>query len=126
MTRPGVVLEQHHLTRRALNNPDKPLSDIRYEAMSFGLGQVMGFNYKMVGAPSARAMLTSSTADQVLYVVRYLARTRLCRMGVTRSNPNSTDFINVAKGYNGSGFAVNRYNEKIARWFREFRALSRA
>ena len=84
----------------------------------------MGFNFKKVSAPSARTMLTSSTQDQVLYVVRYLAKTRLCRKGISRSNPSAADFASVAKGYNGSGFATNRYDEKIARWFREFRAVN--
>lgn len=125
----GVIrprFEQHHLTKRARKHPEKLLSEIRYEAMSFGLGQVMGFNFKKVSAPSARAMLTSSTQDQVLYVVRYLARTRLCREGISRTNPGAADFASVARGYNGAGFATNRYHEKIARWFREFRALARA
>ena len=125
----GVIrprFEQHHLTKRARNQPEKSLSEIRYEAMSFGLGQVMGFNFKKVSAPSARAMLTSSTRDQVLYVVRYLARTPLCRKGISKSSPNAEVFASVAKGYNGAGFANNRYDEKIARWFREFRALSQA
>lgn len=125
----GVIrprFEQHQLTKRARKDTETPLADIRYEAMSFGLGQVMGFNFEKVGAPSARAMLTSSTADQVLYVVRFLAKTPLCRKGIVRSSPTAADYASVAKGYNGSKYETNRYHEKIERWFREFRELASA
>lgn len=111
------------MTQRARRNPDEPLAEIRYEAMSFGLGQVMGFNYKLVGAPSAKAMLTSETPDQVLYVTRYLAKNSRCRPSIVLTDPTAGDFAAVARAYNGAGYATNHYDEKIARWFREFREL---
>jgi peptidoglycan hydrolase-like protein with peptidoglycan-binding domain len=122
----GIIkprFEQHHLTKRARKKPDEPLAEIRYEALSFGLGQVMGFNYELVGAPSARAMLTSSTADQVLYVARYLAENSWCKPVIGRSRPTAADFAKVARGYNGPKYADHLYHEKIARWFREFSEL---
>jgi peptidoglycan hydrolase-like protein with peptidoglycan-binding domain len=122
----GVIkprFEQHHLTKRARKKPDEPLAEIRYEAMSFGLGQVMGFNYKLVEAPSAHAMLTSSTDDQVLYVARYLAKNSRCKPVIGRSRPSATDFREVAHGYNGPKYADHHYDETIARWFREFSEL---
>jgi peptidoglycan hydrolase-like protein with peptidoglycan-binding domain len=51
--------EQHKLSSRSSSYPATPFSELRIQSMSIGLGQIMGFNYKQVGAASARAMLYS-------------------------------------------------------------------
>ena len=89
----GIVrprFEQHWLTKLNKREPQTDLVELRYRSMSFGLGQVMGFNFKTVGAPSARAMFSSPLADQVLYVARFLATKR---PDVTaKRDPSQTDF----------------------------------
>lgn len=120
----GVVrprFEQHWLTKFNTREPDADFAELRYRSMSFGLGQVMGFNFDQVGAPSARAMFNSPLEDQVRFVARFLAPRREV---VSKSNPTENDFRTVARFYNGPGFAKHHYHESIQRWFREFKMLT--
>ena len=122
----GVVrprFEQHLLTRYDGKDPGADFVELRYRSMSFGLGQILGVNYKRVGAASARAMFVSPLDEQVLFIARFLAHNRSVASVVARKNPSEQDFHTVAKYYNGSGYAKHHYHERIARWFREFRAI---
>ncbi len=119
----GIVrprFEQHILTR--LNNAQgrADLVELRYQAMSQGLGQILGSNYKMVGAQSAVSMFQSSIAEQVLFVARFLSRKPAI---VSKRNPTSESFAQLARFYNGPGYAKHHYDESLARWFREFQSL---
>jgi hypothetical protein len=119
----GVVrprFEQHLLTRMQKKQPDADFVELRYRAMSQGLGQVLGDNYKRVGAESAQAMYTSPLPEQVLFVARFLARRP---EPVGKSRPREADFRAVARYYNGSGYEKHHYHEGIERWFREFRQI---
>jgi hypothetical protein len=116
----GIVrprFEQHILTR--LNNKQgrANLVELRYQAMSQGLGQILGSNYKLVGAESALSMFQSPIAEQVLFVARFLSRKAKI---VSKRNPTSQDFAQLARFYNGPGYAKHHYDESLARWFREF------
>ncbi len=111
----GIVrprFEQHILTR--LNNKQgrANLVELRYQAMSQGLGQILGSNYKLVGAESALAMFQSSIADQVLFVARFLARKPKI---VSRRNPTGETFAQLARFYNGPGYAKHHYDESLSR-----------
>jgi hypothetical protein len=119
----GVVrprFEQHLLTRYNRKTEDVDFNELRYRAMSFGLGQILGVNYRRVGAPSAQAMFTSPLNEQVLYVARFIARKSNV---VSKKNPSEMDFRKLARYYNGPGYAAHYYHEGVARWFREFRTL---
>ncbi len=122
----GVVrprFEQHLLTRYNNGSPGTDLSELRYRSMSFGLGQILGVNYTRVGALSAKAMFTSPLDEQILFIARFLTASSRTRPVVLKSNPNDDDFKAVARYYNGSGYAAHHYNERLARWFREFKML---
>ena len=120
----GVVrprFEQHILTRLNNKHGDANLIELRYQAMSQGLGQILGSNYKLVKAKSALAMFQSPIAEQVLFVARFLSRKSHI---VSKRNPRSQDFAQLARFYNGPGYAKHHYDESLARWFREFQFLS--
>ncbi len=112
--------EQHKLSRRSSSYPASPFSELRIQAMSIGLGQIMGFNYKQVGAPSAQAMLYSPLAEQVLFVARFIARKHAV---VAKTSPTLADFATMARYYNGPAYAKHFYHERLQRWFREFLLL---
>jgi peptidoglycan hydrolase-like protein with peptidoglycan-binding domain len=114
--------EQHKLSNANARHPDTPMAELRVQSMSFGLGQIMGFNHHSVGAPSAEAMLYSPMEEQVLYVARFIARKSAV---VAKKNPESSDFRIMARFYNGPAYAKHFYHERLARWFREFRRLER-
>jgi hypothetical protein len=123
----GVVrpkFEQHVLSNSNRKSPNEDLSELRYRATSFGLGQVMGFNFQAVGAPSAKAMFCSPLEEQVLFVGRFLATGgSSVRSAINNAAPAESDFRTVARFYNGPGYEANRYHESLAKWFLEFKSL---
>ncbi len=119
----GIVrprFEQHLLTRFHKAEPGADFRELRFRAMSFGLGQILGVNYEQAGAPSARAMFASPPAEQVLHIARFI----IPRADVvTRLNPSAADFRRLARYYNGPGYEAHHYHESLTRWFMEFRQL---
>lgn len=113
--------EQHKLSSFNAKEPDADLGELRIRSMSIGLGQIMGFNYKVVGAPSARAMLSSPVEDQVLYVARFISPKGEI---VAKRSPTSEDYRAIAKYYNGPKYEEHFYHEKLETWFEEFLALN--
>jgi hypothetical protein len=117
----GVVrprFEQHQLSSRNATLPEIDFAELRLQSTSFGLGQVMGFNFRKVGAPSAREMLYSPVDEQVLYVARYIAAKREI---VSKKTPTPEDFRMMARYYNGPAYASHHYHERLETWFKEFR-----
>jgi len=116
----GVVrprFEQHLLTRYNRQEPTTDFVELRYRAMSMGLGQILGVNFQKVGAASAQTLYTSPLAEQVLFVARFIAAKPEV---VSKKRPTDQDFRTLARYYNGSGYEAHHYHEGIARWFREF------
>lgn len=122
----GVIrprFEQHYLSRLNQANPNEDFAELRYRSMSFGLGQIMGENYRKVGAPSARAMFVSPVEEQVYHIGCFLTASPATRAVVAKANPTAADFRTVARTYNGSGYEAHRYHESIEGWHREFRSF---
>jgi hypothetical protein len=109
--------EQHLLTRYNRQEPTTDFVELRYRAMSMGLGQILGVNFQKVGAASAQTLYTSPLAEQVLFVARFIAAKPEV---VSKKRPTDQDFRTLARYYNGSGYEAHHYHEGIARWFREF------
>jgi len=123
----GIVrprFEQHLLTRMNKTNNRGDLVELRYRSMSMGLGQVLGQNYQVVKASSARAMYSSSIAEQIAQVARFLAANKSIATIVSNDKPAEAEFRAVAKVYNGPGYEKHHYHESLARWFREFKAIA--
>ncbi|CAM3499682.1 N-acetylmuramidase domain-containing protein [Aequorivita lipolytica] len=122
----GVVrprFEQHFLTKFSKQEPQTDLSELRFRSMSFGLGQIMGFNYSSIGANSAKELYTAPLEKQITSIARFLTLRSSVRNVVSKTNPTADDFKVVAKYYNGSGYATHHYDESLGRWFREFKLL---
>jgi hypothetical protein len=112
--------EQHKLSKLNTTHPGSSFAELRVQAMSFGLGQIMGFNHRKVGAPSAEAMLYSPLDEQVLFIARFITRKQTVAV---KTNPSMKDFEGMARFYNGPAYAKHFYHERLQRWFREFRRL---
>jgi hypothetical protein len=119
----GVIrprFEQHYLSRLNRAYPEKDLEELRMRSMSLGLGQIMGQNYKAVGAANATELFMAPVVGQVAFVARFLGPRKDV---VSKADPTDRDFRKVARFYNGPKYEAHHYHEGIARWFREFRAL---
>jgi hypothetical protein len=125
----GIVrprFEQHLLTRLNNQRPVEDFVELRFRSMSFGLGQILGENYRRVGAASAKRMYLSPIPEQVVQIARFLAASADVAKIVSRANPNDSDFRAVARYYNGPGYEKHHYHESLATWFREFRVFAGA
>ncbi len=113
--------EQHKLSKANDKQPTGDFSELRIRSMSIGLGQIMGSNYKKVGASSAKAMMYSPLEEQILFVGRYIARKKDI---VSKIEPTMEDFRGLARYYNGPSYEKQFYHERLRRWFDEFRSLA--
>lgn len=81
------------------------------ESCSWGIGQVMGSHWKMLGFSSVLDMVDtarSGVEGQIELMVRFLEKTGL-KGALARH-----DWKTVASGYNGANYAANKYDEKMA------------
>jgi hypothetical protein len=86
------------------------------KSCSWGLGQVMGFNYRVCGFDDVFAFVEAmkhSEGAQLMVIARFIVGNRLQR------HLRSKNWRGFAKGYNGSGYAKNGYHTKLANAYRQ-------
>lgn len=82
-----------------------------FESASYGVGQVMGAHWKSLGFGSVTELVNlcrESVAGQIEVMARFIEKFRLL------SALRSRDWDAFAHGYNGSGYAKNAYDRKMA------------
>lgn len=92
--------------------------DTALESCSWGLGQVMGFHWKSLGYESLQAFINDmyeSEAKQLEAVIRFIKVN-----GLLLALKNK-DWVKFAKGYNGSGYAKNKYHIKLANAYAKYK-----
>jgi len=88
------------------------------KSVSWGLGQVMGFNYMAAGCESIEQFVVEAFTgerEQFQHMLNFIEHNGL--MGHLRAGR----WASFARGYNGSGYRANRYDEKLARAARRSR-----
>jgi N-acetylmuramidase len=78
---------------------------------SWGLPQIMGFNFNLAGFSNVEAMVWAmhqSEANHLKAMGAFLASTNIVAPLRTQ------DWAKVARLYNGSNYQANRYDEKLA------------
>lgn len=81
------------------------------KSASWGLGQVMGFNYTVAGCATMEQFVVESFTGekaQFNHMLNFIDNNEL--MGHLRRGR----WASFAKGYNGAGYRANRYDEKLA------------
>ena len=82
-----------------------------HKSASWGLGQVMGFNWESLGYPSLKAFIDAmyeSEAKQLDSMCRYI------KVNYLVDELQRHDWAGFAKGYNGSNYYINKYDTKLA------------
>lgn len=90
------------------------------QSASWGLGQIMGMNFRSAGFNSVEDMtaaMSASEDQQLLAMANFLKSTGLA---TPLQMHNWTAF---ARGYNGPNFAINRYDVKLNAEFQKFSAM---
>ena len=92
--------------------------DTALESCSWGLGQVMGFHWKSLGYESLQALINDmyeSEAKQLEAMIRFIKVN-----GLLLALKNK-DWVKFARGYNGSGYAKNKYHIKLANAYAKYK-----
>jgi len=79
-------------------------------ACSWGLGQVMGFNHKLVGYDTVQQMVTDfaiSESRQLNAMVEFIKSAGL------DDELRNHDWAGFARGYNGKGYRRNKYDTRL-------------
>lgn len=87
------------------------------QSASWGMGQVMGFNHRAAGFPSAAAMveeMKNGEDAQLAAMAGFLVDKNL------DAALRQRDWVRFARGYNGSNFAQNQYDVKLAQQYERF------
>jgi len=85
---------------------------------SWGLGQIMGSNFKMAGCSSVEAMVEEaceSEAGQLRQMAAFIKSAGL------QDELMNKDWAKFARGYNGPGYAQNAYDVKLAQAYEKNR-----
>lgn len=85
--------------------------DVAHESASWGFGQVMGFNWKLLGYSSINDFITrmyASEGEQLIAACRYIKHKGLDK------KLRAKDWAGFAKGYNGSDYKRNNYDNKLS------------
>lgn len=84
---------------------------------SWGLGQIMGSNYKLAGCDSVQTMVAEaaeSELNQLFQMAHFIKSAGL------RDELERLDWAGFARGYNGPGYAANKYDTKLAAKYEMF------
>jgi hypothetical protein len=84
---------------------------------SWGLGQIMGSNYKLAGCKSVGEMVSEaceSEAGQVRQMASFIKNAGL------QDELAAKNWAGFAKGYNGPQYAQNQYDQKLAAAYAKF------
>lgn len=84
---------------------------------SYGLGQVMGFNYKLAGYNTVHEMVNTfnkSETNQLLGMVNFIKANPYLVKAIKRG-----DWATTARLYNGPAFKKNNYDTKLALAFKK-------
>jgi hypothetical protein len=96
--------------------------DAALQAASWGLGQVMGGNFKAAGFDDTAEMVTEfveSEDNQLLGMAKFIASNGIAQH---LANQNWAVF---ARRYNGPNFAANGYDSKLAHFFSLFSGVAK-
>lgn len=87
---------------------------------SWGLGQVMGFNWQLVKANSVEDLFERSTSnewEQMVFMTNFLVH---ANNGEIIKAAKRLDFATIARVYNGAAYAKNQYDVKIRNAYNKY------
>jgi len=90
------------------------------KSASWGLGQVMGGNFKAAGYLSVQAMIRDFVEDEEHHL---RAMINFIKANKLDNAIRRHDWASFARGYNGPGYAKNEYDIRLARSFAKWRKI---
>jgi hypothetical protein len=90
------------------------------QSASWGIGQVMGFNYEVAGFATIDAMVADMVKDenaQLLAMANFIKGHNLAGALQRQS------WVSFARGYNGTDFKKNEYDTRLAAAYAEYKTI---
>jgi hypothetical protein len=91
--------------------------DAALRSVSWGLGQIMGNNYKLAGCSSVQEMVEQAMESEVNQL-RHMAN--FIKAAGLLDEIQRKDWAGFAKGYNGPSYAQNQYDTKLEIAYNKF------
>lgn len=88
------------------------------QSASWGAFQIMGFNYRAAGFSKVQDFINAmykSEGEQLLAFIQFIKSKNLGRYLISK------DWAKFAYGYNGEGYAKNKYDIKLKNAYEEFK-----
>ncbi len=111
----GGEKEYQRLARAMKINEDAALN-----SASWGMFQIMGFNYKAAGFSSVTAFVSAQKKSEKEQLQAFLNFTK--KKGLLRYL-RSCNWEAFARGYNGAGFKKNKYDTKMEKAFKKYKKI---
>lgn len=111
----GKFSEQHPKLQRAV----KIDRECALQSCSWGMFQIMGFNFKQCGYPSIQAFVNAmykSEDEQLNAFVGFIKNNQELNEALRLK-----DWATVAKLYNGTNYKINKYDTKLAEAYVAFK-----
>jgi len=108
----GGVAEHVRLVNASALNRDAAL-----KSASWGLFQIMGFNWRLCGYSSLQAFINAmyrSEGEQLKAFIGFVKSQRLDR------HLRNLNWAKFAEGYNGSAYKENKYDTKLAAAYKKY------
>ncbi|NWK73803.1 N-acetylmuramidase family protein [Acinetobacter sp. SwsAc6] len=86
------------------------------ESASWGIGQVMGYHWQSLGYPSLQAFINAMYKDEASQLE---AMCRYIQVNGLVNTLKNKDWKAFARGYNGSAYAKNSYDVKLANAYKK-------
>lgn len=93
--------------------------DAADSSASWGMFQVMGYNYAACGETSVASLVAAMVAsefNQLILAGRFIKQSKVMHTALKEK-----DWATFARGYNGAGYKENNYDVKMATAYQKFR-----
>lgn len=97
-------------------NPEEAVA-----SASWGMFQIMGFNYAAGGFPNARAFVANMAKSQARQLAAFAAFVRANNLA---DELQRRDWAGFASRYNGPGYAANRYDQRMAEAYARLKGVA--
>ena len=88
------------------------------QSASWGAFQIMGENWKALGYVSLQEFINAMFASETEHLMAFVRFVKSIKL---QGSLQRKDWAAFALGYNGKGYKVNKYDEKMAAAYRKFK-----
>lgn len=98
-------------------------SELLSMSTSFGIAQIMGWQYKLLGFTSVDCMVANYIESEENQIKSFLVFCLKYREGRFLKALKELNYRQIASMYNGAGFEKNRYDQKLIARFNSYKEV---